>query len=144
MGHLVDEGAGAAGAGAVHPLLQGAAEEDDLGVLAAQLDDGVGVGDVCIHRGGGGVDLLDKVDAGGVGHAQAGRAGDGHLDVLSGEHVLDGLQGLAGPLPGLGEVPLVGAEQQLILFVQHHNLDGGGADVNSNAKTHSETVLLRA
>ena len=71
-GHLVDEGAGTAGAGAVHPLLQGAAEEDDLGVLAPQLNHGVRVRDVGIHRGGGGVDLLDKVNAGGVGHPQTG------------------------------------------------------------------------
>ena len=40
-GHLVDEGPGTSGTGAVHPLLQSPTEEDDLGVLAAQLDDGV-------------------------------------------------------------------------------------------------------
>ena len=90
-GHLVDEGAGAAGAGAVHSFLQRSAEEDDLGILAAQLDDSVGVGDICIHRSGGGVDLLDKVDARGVGHAQAGRAGDDQLYLLALEHLLDGV-----------------------------------------------------
>ena len=42
-GHLVDESAGASGAGAVHPLVDAAVEEDDLGVLPAQLDDGGGV-----------------------------------------------------------------------------------------------------
>ena len=141
-GHLVNKGAGAAGAGAVHPLLQGAAEEDDLGVLAAQLDYGVGVGDVGVHRSGGSVDLLDEVDAGGIGHAQTGGAGDGHLNVLSGEHILNGLQGLTGTLTGFGEVSLIGAEEKLVLLIQHHDLDGGGADVNSNAKTHSENVHL--
>ena len=90
-GHLVDEGAGAAGTGAVHSFLQRSAEEDDLGILAAQLNDSVGVGDVCIHRSGGGVDLLDKVDARGVGHAQAGRAGDDQLYLLALEHLLDGV-----------------------------------------------------
>ena len=100
-GHLVDEGAGAAGAGAVHPLLQGAAEEDDLGVLAAQLDDGVGVGDVSVDGGGGGVHLLHEVQLRGLSHAQSGGAGDDQPDVLSGEHVPDGAQGLAGALTGL-------------------------------------------
>ena len=90
-GHLVDEGAGAAGAGAVHSLLQRSAEEDDLGILAAQLNDSVGVGNICIDGGGGGVDLLDKVDARGVGHAQAGRAGDDQLYLLALEHLLDGV-----------------------------------------------------
>ena len=110
-GHLVDEGAGAAGAGAVHPLLQGVAEEDDLGVLAAQLDDGVGAGDEGPDRGGGGVDLLDKVQAAGLGHAQTGGAGDEELDLLTGQHTVEAPEGLAGPLPGLGVVPLIGAEQ---------------------------------
>ena len=106
-GHLVDKGPGASGAGAVHPLLQGPAEEDDLGVLAPQLDNGVGVGDIGVHGGGGGIDLLDKVDSRGVGHAQSGGAGDGHADLLSGQHLRDRAQGLAGPLSGFGVVPLV-------------------------------------
>ena len=33
-------------------------------------------------------------------------------------------------------MPLVGAEQQLILFIQHHHFDRGGADVDSDAQTH--------
>ena len=41
-GHLVDEGAGAPGAGSVHPLVDAAVKEDDLCILAPQLH----------HRGG--------------------------------------------------------------------------------------------
>ena len=140
--HLVDEGAGAAGAGAVHPLLQGAAEEDDLGVLAPQLDDRVGPRYVGVHRRGGGVHLLNKVDPGGVGHSQSGGAGNDHLHLPARQHVGDGPEGLAGPLPGLGVVPLIGAEQQLVLFVQHHHLDRGGADVDADTKTHKLKMLL--
>ncbi|GAA6393157.1 hypothetical protein I4100191B2_06390 [Clostridiales bacterium] len=33
-------------------------------------------------------------------------------------------------------MPLIGAEQQFILFIQHHYLDGGGADIDSYAQTH--------
>ena len=50
--HLVDEGARAAGAGAVHPLLQAAGEIGDLGVLPAQLDGHVRVGQEPPHRAG--------------------------------------------------------------------------------------------
>ena len=42
-GHLVDEGTRAACAGAVHPLLEDRVQVGDLRVLAAQLDDDVGV-----------------------------------------------------------------------------------------------------
>ena len=140
-GHLVDEGAGTAGAGAVHPLLQGAAEEDDLGVLAAQLDHRVGVGYVLVDGGGGGVHLLHKVNVRGLGHAQTGGAGDHDAHLLPGQLVTDGAQGLRRPLPGLGVVPLIGAEQQLVLFVQHHHLDGGGADVNTDTKAHASHLI---
>ncbi len=65
-GHLVDEGAGAAGAHAVHPLIQAALEVDDLCVLASQFN-----GDVCLRRGGfqgGGHShhLLDELDSKGL------------------------------------------------------------------------------
>ena len=135
-GHLVDEGSGASGAGAVHPLLQRTAEKDDLGVLAAQLDDCVGVRDIGVHRGGGGVHLLHKVQPRSLGHAQAGGAGDHQAHVFTPQHIRDGIQSLAGPLPGLGVVPLVGAKQQLVLLVQHHYLDGGGADINADTQNH--------
>ena len=136
-GHLVDEGAGAAGAGAVHPLLQRAAEKDDFGVLAAQLDDRVGVGYVLVDGGGGGVHLLHEVDLRRLGHAQAGRAGDDDAHLPAGEPVRQRAQSLGGPLPGLGVVPLIGAEQQFVLFVQQHHLDSGGANINANTKAHS-------
>ena len=43
--HLVDERAGAAGARAVHALLDARVEVDDLGVLAAELDGDIGLRD---------------------------------------------------------------------------------------------------
>ena len=135
-GHLVNECPGAPGAGAVHALLQSAAEENDFGVLAAQLDDGVGVRNVRVYGCGGGVYLLDKVQPRSFCHAQSGGAGDHQAHVLSLQHVLNGSQGLTGPFPGLGIVPLVGAEQKLIILVQHHDLDGGGADVDANTQNH--------
>ena len=59
--HLVDERAGAAGAGAVHALLDAIVEVDDLGVLAAELDGAVGLRNEGLHGALGGNDLLDKL-----------------------------------------------------------------------------------
>ena len=86
--------------------------------------------------------ILNKVDPGGVGHSQSGGAGNDHLHLPARQHVRNGPEGLAGPLPGLGVVPLIGAEQQLVLFVQHHHLDRGGADVDADTKTHKLKMLL--
>ena len=61
-GHLVDERAGAARAGAVHAHLKRALQEQDFGVLAAQFDDDVRAGHEHIRRDLGGVDLLHKGD----------------------------------------------------------------------------------
>ena len=91
--------------------------------------------------GGGGVDLLHKVDVAGLGHTQAGRAGDDQFDLLAPEAVLDGVEGLAGPLAGLGVVPLIRTEEQFVGFIQHHDLDGGGADINADAQAHSRNLL---
>ena len=76
-GHLVDEGARTAGAGAVHALLDAVIEVDDLGVLAAQLDGDVGSGDEGLDGALAGDDLLDKLQAEPLGEQQAARAGDG-------------------------------------------------------------------
>ena len=60
-GHLVDEGAGAAGADAVHALLDIAVLKiDDLRVLAAELDGDVGLRSIKTQRRRDGNDLLDK------------------------------------------------------------------------------------
>ena len=61
--HLVDEGARAAGALAVHALFDVAVEVDDLGVLAAELDGDVGLGDEGLDRRLVGDDLLDEGNA---------------------------------------------------------------------------------
>ena len=59
--HLVDERARAAGAGAVHALLDAVVEIDDLGVLAAQLDGDIGGWDEGLDGALAGDDLLDKL-----------------------------------------------------------------------------------
>ena len=76
-GHLVDEGPGPPGTDAVHALFQPAGEIDDLGVLAPQLDGGVGIGGHRLQSGGHGHHLLDKGDAQGLAQIHAAGAGDG-------------------------------------------------------------------
>ena len=105
--HLVDERAGAARAAAVHALVQTAIKEDHLRVLAAQLDHHAGIRLVAAHGLAGGVDLLHKGNAGGLGHAQtcraADRGGEGFARQLR-PHLLQQFQCF---LAHLGEVALV-------------------------------------
>ena len=59
--HLVDERARAAGAGAVHALLDAVVKVDDLGVLTAQLDGDIGGRDEGLDGALAGDDFLDKL-----------------------------------------------------------------------------------
>ena len=70
-GHLVDERARAAGAGAVHALLDAIIEVDNLGVLAAQLDGDIGGRDEGLDGTLAGDDLLDKLQIEPLGQQQA-------------------------------------------------------------------------
>ena len=75
-GHLVDEGARAAGADAVHALLHAAAEIKDFRVLAAQLDGHVRLGSLRLEGGGHRHHLLHEGRPQRVGQGQ--RAGARH------------------------------------------------------------------
>ena len=129
--HLVDEGAGAAGAGAVHPHLHAAGEEQDLGVLAAQLDDAVRPRGQAARRHPGGEHLLDKGDAHALRHAHAGGAGDGQVGRLA-VLVRHPAQQLLRLLQNMAVMPLVCTVYQILRVVQHHAFDGGGTYVKSN------------
>ena len=66
-GHLVDESTGAAGTAAVHAHLGTVGQKQDLGILAAQLDDAIGLGHKALDRHAGGEHLLHKGHAAAVG-----------------------------------------------------------------------------
>ena len=130
-GHLVDEGPGAAGTDAVHALLRRAGEVDDLGVLTAELDGDIRLGKACTQRRGHGDDLLHEGDFQRPGEAQRAGAGD------PGEK-----RAVADPLPRIGEqigqrLAGVGTVTPVFFvytasgFVQKHEFDGGGADVDA-------------
>ena len=127
--HLVDEGAGAAGTAAVHPLLQSAAEEDDLGILSAQLDDRIGVRFILHHRFVGSKYLLYKVDAGILGKSQTCRTGDGYLK-RSVQKLLCSLKRIQGRLTHLRQMTLVNPVKDSVAFHNNH-LDGGRTNIDS-------------
>ena len=138
-GHLVDESAGAAGAAAVHPHLGAAGEEEDLGILAAQLDHAVGLGDEPLDRHAGGEHLLHEGHAAALGQAHAGRArnaeqGFGPVEIFA----VDPAQKLLRLFQNMAVVTLVGRIQQVFLFIQHGAFDGRAADI----KTNSQVLLL--
>ena len=128
--HLVDEGAGAARARAVHALLRGGVQVGELGVLAAQLDDDVDLGVEALGGLGAGDDLLDEGDSHGPGGRQAAGAGDGRVDAGAGQGALD--VGEEGPerCAHVGVVTTVVREEATV-SIQDDSLDRRGADVDA-------------
>ena len=123
--HLVDEGAGAACADAVHPLLQRAAEKDDFGVLAAQFDHHVRVGRDGLQCGSDGHHLLHEADAHGLAEIDGAGAGNLHLQ-KAGADLFPGFgKEFLKRLLGVGTVAAVLSEQDFPVFVQQNEFDGG-------------------
>ena len=77
--HLVDEGAGAACADAVHPFFQPAPEINDFGVLAAQLNGHIGLGRHGLQCGSDSHYLLHEADVHGLAEIDGAGAGNLHL-----------------------------------------------------------------
>ena len=75
-GHLVNKGAGAAGTAAVHTHFHAAGQKQDLGVFAAQFDNGIGARQNAGNRNPRGVHFLDEGQVTGFGNAHAGAAGN--------------------------------------------------------------------
>ena len=132
-GHLVDEGTGTAGAGAVHPLLGHRVQIGDLGVLTAELDDHIHLGVQPFDGGGRGDDLLDELHTHDPGDAQPARAGHGHPHGIVGEPRLDIAQQLGEFASHIGMVAPVVAEHDAIP-IGHDRLDRGGTDIKSEGK----------
>ena len=132
--HLINERTGAAGTGAVHAHFQPAGEEEDLGVLAAQLNDHVRVGDELHGGDSGGVNLLHKGEAARFRHAHAGRTGHRELGRFAVQHLrLDFAQQFRHFLRDLRKMPFVGLVKNLLIVVQHHAFDRGGTHVEANS-----------
>ena len=133
-GHLVDERASAAGAGAVHALLDAVVEVDDLGVLAAQLDGDIGGRDKGLDGTLAGDDLLDKLQVEPLGQQQAARSGDGAGHLGRRQHGRSTLEQVAGAGADIGVMALVLGVDDLVVVVEHGKLDGGGAHVDAQVQ----------
>ena len=132
--HLVDERARAAGAGAVHALLDAVVEIDDLGVLAAQLDSDIGGRDEGLDGALAGDDLLDKLQVEPLGQQQATRAGNGAGHLGRRQHGRSALEQVAGAGADVGVVALVLGVDDLVIVVEHGELNGGGAHVDAQVQ----------
>ena len=128
--HLVDEGAGAARAGAVHALLGGGVQVGELRVLAAQLDDDIDLRVEALGGLGARDDLLNEGDAHGAGGRQAAGSGDGSVDAGAGQGALDVSE--EGP-QGCAHVCVVAAVvgEKAAIPVQNDGLDRRRADVDA-------------
>ena len=132
-GHLVDEGAGAAGAHAVHPLLQATGEIDDLGVLAAQLDGHIRLGIALLQRRGHRHHLLHKGDVQRTAQVDGAGAGDGGPQGAVAQGLPRFPQQVGQRLLGVGLMAAVIAVDDVVVVVQYHQLHGGGANVDTSA-----------
>jgi len=110
------------------------AEDDDLGVLAAQLDDRAHRGVEALDGQGDGVDLLDEAGAQRLGEGAAARARDEDANLLGLREAVADADEEFHRLFGLaGLVALVVAPQDLVgLGIADHRLDRGAADVEAD------------
>ena len=132
--HLVDERARTAGAGAVHALLDAVVKVDDLGVLAAQLDGDIGGRNEGLDGTLAGDDLLDKLQVEPLGQQQAARAGNGAGHLGRRQHGRSTLEQVAGASADVGVVTLVLGVDNLVVVVEHSELNGGGAHVDAQVQ----------
>ena len=137
--HLVDESARAAGTGAVHTFIQSAVEEDDLGILPAQFNDGGCVRLQPAHGFGGGKDLLDERDICRACQSQPGGAGYGDADASIPNQWLNAPEQLQRLGTHLRKVPLVAGVDQppapggtSRLAAKDDDFSGRGADINAD------------
>ena len=138
--HLVDERARTTGAGAVHALLDAVVEVDDLGVLAAQLDGDIGGRDEGLDGTLAGDDLLDKFQVEPLGQQQAARAGNGAGHLGRRQHGRSTLEQVAGTGADVGVVALVLGVDDLVVVVEHGELDGGGAHVDAQVQVATSVL----
>ena len=126
--HLVDERARTAGTGAVHAFVAAAVEENDLCVLAAEFDDGGGVGLDLTDNFPGRPDFLDEGDARRVGESETRGTGERGGEGFSADNFSGFAHESGEGLADLCEVTDVAFEEELALF-HHGDLRGGGADI---------------
>ena len=132
-GHLVDKGAGTSGADTVHPLFQSSGKVDDLGILTAQLDGYIRLGSGRLQSCRHSHHFLNKVNIHGLAQIDGTGAGNFGFQItlaqgLAGLHQ----QGFQCSL-GVGMMAAVIPKEDLVFFIQDHQLHRGRADINTGA-----------
>ena len=133
-GHLVDERAGAAGARAVHALLDAGVEVDDLGVLAAQLDGHIRLRDERFHCTLARDDLLHELQAEPLREQKPARTGDGAGHLRLGQQRRRALEQIASAGAHIGVVALILCVDDLVGVIQNGELDRGGPHVDTQVQ----------
>ncbi len=136
--HLINEGSGSAGAGAVHALFYIAVFKiNDLGIFAAQLNGNVGQRRNGFNGRGLCNDLLNEGNLQIVGQRQSAGAGDDRVNPYIAELLMNFLQNRVQSFTNLSVVAAIITEQKIPFMVEQGGLDGGGSDINS------ESIVLR-
>ena len=131
--HLVNKGTGAAGADTVHTLFQTALEIDDFSVFAAQLNGHIGLRCHMLQGGSNGHNFLHKRNFQSLSQVDRTRAGDPGDEGALAQFQPGIVQKPGKRFLGTSAVPDIFSKKNMVLFIQQHQLDGGGADVNTCA-----------
>ena len=130
-GHLIDEGARAAGAGLVHAQVDAASEVENLRVLAAEFNGNVRLGGQFGNTAGGGDNFLNKCESEGAGQIKGCRAGNSAMDGDAGEMFFKVLENGEEHLARGRAVTLVAGIERIACGIQEHSLDCNRADINA-------------
>ena len=128
--HLVDESARAARAAAVHALIHAAGKEDDLCILAAELDDRARIRGKLLDKLARRVDLLHEGQPRRLGKSQPRRAGNGDGKRCLAQQLRRLRKHLQRLLPHLRKMPLIARIQQAIPLGED-DLDRRRTDVDA-------------
>ena len=131
--HLVDEGAGTAGADAVHPLVDAAPEINDFGVLTAQLDGYVGVRTIVLQGCGHCHNLLTEESPHMCGQGQAAGAGDDGCQAQFPQLFPRLCEKISQGLLDVCKMSFVIGKENLFVNIQNGDFHGGRTDVNSKS-----------
>ena len=138
--HLVDERAGAAGAGAVHSLFNGGLVEGDLRIFSPQFNGHIRLRDERLYGFAAGNDFLGKGLLQDVGQGQPAGTRYSHADLRVVHFPGRFLQQFRHLLKNVGKMPVIPFVYQFVVGIQHCQLDGSGSHVNADSQcllTHS-------
>ena len=128
---MVDERARATCADTIHALLRRIAEIRDFGILAAKLNHGIGLRNQILHRCRTGNDLLHEGQADALGDPHTRRACESKAERLCPDDIFEMRQILLQSMANFRKMAGVVLIENMFLMIEHHQLDGRRAYVNT-------------